>query len=180
MDKLIIEGDRPLRGEVKISGSKNAALPILAATLLTDEPFVIRNVPNLRDTRTMIALLKSLGKKVEVEGNRLTVTANGRPNYVADYKLVSTMRGSFCVLGPLLAKLKKAKVSLPGGCVIGIRPVDLHLKGLQTLGTKIEIENGYVIGHAKNLKGAHVFLGGVFGSSVLATANVLSAAVLAK
>src|SRR3989338_934686 len=173
MDKLIIEGDRPLRCEVKISGSKNAALPILAATLLTDEPCVIRNVPNLRDTRTMIALLKSLGKKVEVEGNRLTVTANGRPNYVADYKLVSTMRGSFYVLGPLLAKLKKAKVSLPGGCIIGVRPVDLHLKGIKTLGAKIEIESGYVLATARQLKGTSVYLGGSFGSSVLATANVM-------
>src|SRR3990167_6482441 len=171
MDKLIIEGDRPLRGEVKISGSKNAALPILAATLLTDEPFVIRNVPNLRDTRTMIALLKSLGKKVEVEGNRLTVTANGRPNYVADYKLVSTMRGSFCVLGPLLAKLKKAKVSLPGGCVIGVRPVDLHLKGLKALGAKMEVESGYIVAKTKHLRGGRIYLGGTFGSSVLATAN---------
>ena len=180
MDKLIIEGDRPLRGEVKISGSKNAALPILAATLLTDEPCVIRNVPNLRDTRTMIALLKSLGKKVEVEGNRLTVTANGRPNYVADYKLVSTMRGSFCVLGPLLAKLKKAKVSLPGGCIIGVRPVDLHLKGIRALGAKMEFENGYIHAHASRLKGAHVYLGGEFGSSVLATANILMAATLAN
>ena len=180
MDKLIIEGDKPLRGEVKISGSKNAALPIMAATLLTDEPCTIRNVPNLRDTRTMIALLKSLGKKIEVEGSKLTVTTSGRPNFIADYKLVSTMRGSFCVLGPLLAKLKRAKVSLPGGCVIGIRPVDLHLKGIRALGAKTEFENGYIYAHARHLKGAHVYLGGEFGSSVLATANILMAASLAN
>ena len=180
MEKLIIEGEKPLKGEVAISGSKNAALPIMAATLLTDEPCIIRNVPNLRDTQTMLELLKTLGKSVEVAGNKVTIKTNGKPNHVADYKLVSTMRGSFCVLGPLLAKLKKAKVSLPGGCVIGIRPVDLHLKGLKALGAKIEFENGYVISHARHLKGAHIYLGGMFGSSVLATANILMAATLAK
>ncbi|MCK5081895.1 MAG: UDP-N-acetylglucosamine 1-carboxyvinyltransferase [Candidatus Omnitrophica bacterium] len=180
MEKLIIEGERPLKGEVKISGSKNAALPIMAATLLTDEPCVLRNVPQLRDTKTMIALLESLGKTVEVAGDKVTISATGKASHIADYKLVSTMRGSFCVLGPLLAKLKKAKVSLPGGCVIGIRPVDLHLKGLKALGTKIEIANGYVTAHARHLRGAHIYLGGMFGSSVLATANILMAATLAK
>lgn len=180
MEKLIIEGEKPLKGEVAISGSKNAALPIMAATLLTDEPCVIRNVPVLRDTQTMLELLKSLGKSVEIAGNKVTIKTNGKLNHVADYKLVSTMRGSFCVLGPLLAKLKKAKVSLPGGCVIGIRPVDLHLKGLKALGAKIEFENGYVISHARQLKGAHIYLGGMFGSSVLATANIVMAATLAK
>jgi len=180
MEKLIIEGERPLKGEVKISGSKNAALPIMAATLLTREPCVIRNVPILRDTNTMFELLKSLGKTVEREGNKVTITSQGKLSHVADYDLVSTMRGSFCVLGPLLANLKKAKVSLPGGCVIGIRPVDLHLKGLRELGAKIDIENGYVNAHARKLKGAHIYLGGMFGSSVLATANILMAATLAK
>ena len=180
MQKLIIEGEKPLKGEVVISGSKNAALPIMAATLLTDELCVIRNVPLLRDTKTMLELLKTLGKSVEISGNKVIITSNGKLNHVADYKLVSTMRGSFCVLGPLLAKLKKAKVSLPGGCVIGIRPVDLHLKGLKALGAKIEIENGYVNSHASHLKGAHIYLGGMFGSSVLATANILMAATLAR
>jgi UDP-N-acetylglucosamine 1-carboxyvinyltransferase len=180
MQKLIIEGEKPLKGEVKISGAKNAALPIMAATLLTDEPCVIRNVPILRDTKTMLELLRALGKTVEVAGNKVTLKATGKLNYVADYKLVSTMRGSFCVLGPLLAKLKKAKVSLPGGCVIGIRPVDLHLKGIMALGAKIAIENGYILAHARHLKGAHIYLGGMFGSSVLATANVLMAATLAQ
>jgi UDP-N-acetylglucosamine 1-carboxyvinyltransferase len=180
MEKLIIEGDRPLKGEVKISGSKNAALPIMAATLLTDEPCVLRNVPQLRDTKTMIALLESLGKTVVVAGDKVSISSNGKSSHIADYKLVSTMRGSFCVLGPLLAKLKKAKVSLPGGCVIGIRPVDLHLKGLKALGTKIDIANGYVTANARHLRGAHIYLGGMFGSSVLATANILMAATLAK
>ena len=180
MQKLIIEGEKQLKGEVSISGSKNAALPIMAATLLTDEPCVIRNVPILRDTKTMIELLKTLGKMVEISDNKVTILSTGKSNYIADYKLVSTMRGSFCVLGPMLAKLKKAKVSLPGGCVIGIRPVDLHLKGLKALGAKIQIENGYVIARAGQLKGAHIYLGCMFGSSVLATANVLMAAVLAR
>ncbi len=180
MEKLIIEGAKPLKGEVTISGSKNAALPIMAATLLTDEPCILQNIPCLRDTWTMIELLKSLGKTVVIDGNKIIITSEGKLNHIADYKLVSTMRGSFCVLGPLLAKLKKAQVSLPGGCVIGIRPVDLHLKGLKSLGAKIEVENGYVVAKARHFKGAHIYLGGVFGSSVLATANVLMAATLAK
>ncbi len=180
MDKLVIEGGGPLLGEVRISGSKNATLPILAATLMTDEPCTIRNVPRLRDTMTMIKLLKSLGKTVEFNENEVRVSSKGSLNYLADYKLVSTMRGSFCVLGPLLAKLKRAKVSLPGGCVIGIRPVDLHLKGLKNLGAKFEFEAGYVMGKTNSLKGNYVYLGGDFGSSVLATANVMMAAVLAR
>jgi len=180
MEKLIIEGGIPLKGEVKISGAKNAALPIMAASLLTDEPCILRNIPKLRDTATMAKLLRSLGKTVEIENKRIKVSSNGKINHVAEYKLVSTMRGSFCVLGPLLAKLNKAKVSLPGGCVIGIRPVDLHLKGIKALGAKLEIENGYVHAKARRLKGNHIYLGGGFGSSVLATANVLMAATLAK
>ncbi len=180
MDKLVIEGGHPLQGEVVISGSKNAALPIIAATLLTDDKCVLRNIPNLRDTATMLKLLESLGKVVEFKNNKVTVSSSGKINPVADYNLVSTMRGSFCVLGPLLTKYGKAKVSLPGGCVIGIRPVDLHLKGLQKLGAHMDIEGGYVIAKARRLKGSRVYLGGVFGSSVLATANVLMAAVLAE
>jgi len=180
MEKLIIEGEKPLTGTVEISGSKNAALPIMAATLLTDEPCALSNVPMLRDTQTMIALLKSLGKTVEISDSKVIIASDGQANHVADYDMVSTMRGSFCVLGPLLAKLKKARVSLPGGCVIGIRPVDLHLKGLHALGAKMEIENGYVNASTWHLRGAHVYLGGMFGSSVLATANVLMAASLAS
>lgn len=180
MEKLVIEGGKPLAGEVEISGSKNAVLPIMAATLLTDAPCTIRRVPKLRDVMTMIKLLRSLGKKVEMTGSTVVVESKGPLHYIADYKLVSTMRGSFCVLGPLLAKLGKANVSLPGGCIIGVRPVDLHLKGLSALGVNYEIENGYVVSHAKRLKGASVYLGGIFGSSVLATANVLMAATLAQ
>jgi UDP-N-acetylglucosamine 1-carboxyvinyltransferase len=180
MDKLVIEGGRPLKGEVRISGAKNSALPILAATLLTDEPCVIRNFPHLRDTLTMIKLLRSLGKTVEVKSDKVQVCGGGKTKHEADYKLVSTMRGSFCVLGPLLAKLGKARVSLPGGCVIGIRPVDLHIKGIKALGASIEVEGGYVLARARRLRGAAVYLGGVFGSSVLATANVMMAATLAR
>lgn len=168
-----------MQGEVKISGAKNAVLPIMAATLLTDETCTIHNVPKLRDTMTMAKLLRSLGKNVDIEKDCVTVSSKGELNYLADYKLVSTMRGSFCVLGPLLAKLGMAKVSLPGGCIIGVRPVDLHIKGIQALGAKINFESGYVIAQSKKLQGTHIYLGGVSGSSVLATANVMMAATLA-
>jgi len=179
MDKLVIEGGVKLKGELTISGAKNAVLPILAATLLTDDACIIKGVPDLRDTNTMVKILRSLGKDAEFENGIVTVSNLKKISHVADYKLVSTMRASFCVLGPLLGKLKKAKVSLPGGCVIGVRPVDLHLKGIRALGTEISIESGYVIAKAEKLKGNHVYLGGVYGSSVLATDNVMMAAVLA-
>ncbi len=179
MDKLIIEGEKSLEGEVKISGAKNAALPIMAATLLTDEPCTIHHVPQLKDTQTMGKLLESLGKKVEWKNNTIQISSQGCPKDIAHYDLVSTMRGSFCVLGPLIAKLKHARVSLPGGCVIGVRPVDLHLKGLKALNVKMEIESGYVIAKTKKLKANSIYLGGVFGSSVLATANIMMAATLA-
>src|SRR5262245_56778422 len=143
MDKFVIEGGKPLKGEIRVSGSKNATLPILAATLLTDEPCEIKNFPRLRDTSTMLKLLRSLGKNVELSKDRILITANGTLNHVADYNLVSTMRGSLCVLGPLLAKLGKAKVSMPGGCIIGVRPVDLHMKGILALGTKVTMDGGY-------------------------------------
>ncbi len=180
LEKLVIEGQHPLKGTVEISGSKNAVLPILAATLLTEGTSIIENVPRLRDTLTMIALLRSLGKDVDFTKNTVTVGGNKPLKHIAEYKLVSTMRGSFCVLGPLLAKLKKAKVSLPGGCVIGVRPVDLHLKGLKSLGVKFEVDGGYVIGDGPRMKGCQIYLGGVFGSSVLATANLMMAATLIK
>ena len=179
MDKLIIEGGAKLKGEVTVSGAKNAVLPILAATLLTDEPCVIKNVPNLRDTNSMLKLLRSLGKSAEFDKGKVMVSKGRATNYIAEYKLVSTMRASFCVLGPLLGKLRRAKVSLPGGCVIGARPVDLHLKGVKALGADINIDAGYVEAKAKRLHGAYLYLGGVYGSSVLATDNVMMAAVLA-
>lgn len=180
MDKLVIEGGVKLKGEVTVSGAKNAVLPIMASTLLTEDACVIKGVPSLRDTNTMAKILRSLGKIVEFEKGVLSITSAKKINHVADYKLVSTMRASFCVLGPLLGKLKKAKVSLPGGCVIGNRPVDLHLKGIKLLGADVNIEGGYVVAKADKLKGSHMYLGGVYGSSVLATDNVMMAAVLAQ
>lgn len=179
MDKLLIKGNARLKGEVTISGSKNSALPILAAALLTDEPCVFRSVPYLRDTNTMIRILRSLGKDVEFDKGVVRISGS-TSNYIADYKLVSTMRASFCVLGPLLGKLKKAKVSLPGGCIIGVRPVDLHIKGIKALGSRIAIDGGYVLAEARHLKGVHMYLGGEYGSSVLATGNVMMAACLAR
>jgi len=179
MDKFVVSKSR-LKGEVSVGGSKNSALPIMAATLLTDQDCKITNVPDLADIRTMIKILESLGKKVELKKNILIVTQTSKKRYTAPYGLVRTMRASFCVLGPLLARKGHAKVSLPGGCVIGARPVDLHIKGLKCLGAKISVEKGYCRASAKQLRGAHIFLGGPFGSSVLATANVLMASVLAK
>lgn len=180
MDKLIIEGGLPLKGTVSVSGAKNSALLLLAASLLTVERCHIKNVPALRDVNTMIKILRSLGAQVEFSNGEVMVEAKCLKNFTADYKLVSTMRASFCVLGPLLGRLKKARVSLPGGCIIGVRPVDLHLKGIKALGAKVDIQAGYVEASAKELRGAHMYLGGVFGSSVLATDNVMMAAVLAR
>lgn len=179
MDKFLVSKSR-LQGEVEISGSKNAALPLMAATLLTDSKCSIENVPRLRDISTMVKILEVLGKKIIFKKNTLIITAQKSKKYVAPYNLVKTMRASFCCLGPLLAKRKKAKVALPGGCVIGPRPVDLHIKGLASLGADIKIEQGYCLATAEKMKGSHVYLGGAFGSSVLATANVIMAAVLAK
>ncbi len=181
MKRYLIWGNAPLKGEVKISGSKNSTLPIMAASLLTFEPCIIKNVPKLVDVFTMKELLEFLGKKVDFEDSTLKIIQKTtRPKFFAPYEIVSRMRASFCVLGPLLAKFKKAKVSFPGGCVIGVRPVDLHLKGLGFLGAKLKVESGYVIGRAKELRGNKIYLGGEFGSSVLATANVLMCAVLSK
>jgi UDP-N-acetylglucosamine 1-carboxyvinyltransferase len=180
MDKLVIEGGRRLQGTVSISGAKNACLPILAATLLSDDKSVIRNIPALRDMSTMLKILKNFGVTVKQEGDTITVDPKGYSKYVAPYELVSTMRASICVLGPLLAKQKRAEVSFPGGCIIGPRPIDIHLKGLKALGAKIKVEKGYIIADGKFLKGTHIYLGGHFGSSVLATDNVMMAATLAQ
>lgn len=180
MDKMIVEGGIPLRGTVSVSGSKNALLPILAATLLTKDKCIIKNAPDLRDTHSMLRLLRFLGVNNDFKNNAIVLRPNGNEKNEAPYKLVSTMRASFCVLGPLLARFSKAKVSLPGGCIIGVRPVDLHLKGIARLGAKIQVKEGYVFAETKRLKGSSIYLGGSFGSSVLATANVMMAATLAK
>ena len=178
MESFLIKGGVPLHGEVEISGSKNAALPFMAATLLTDEPCVIRRVPNLSDTRFMAQILVSLGAQVKFADGTLTIRAKKIKGY-ADYELVRKMRGSICIAGPLLARLRKARISLPGGCIIGARPINLHLKGFEALGAKIKIEGGYVDATAKKLSGATMFLGGRAGSTVLGTANVMMAAVMA-
>ena len=178
MDSFLIEGGLPLSGEVTISGSKNAVLPILAATLLTSETCVIRRVPDLSDVGFMVKILQSLGAEVTQDGSTLTIRAaniSGR----GDYELIRKMRGSICILGPLLARLKEAVVSLPGGCVIGTRPIDLHLKALRGLGAQVEVEAGYVRVHASRLEGQMIFLGGRVGPTVLGTANLMMAATLA-
>ncbi|MFH0877175.1 MAG: UDP-N-acetylglucosamine 1-carboxyvinyltransferase [Candidatus Omnitrophota bacterium] len=180
MDKLMIEGGAHLSGTVEVSGSKNSLLPILAATLLTQDRCVIKNAPDLRDTNSMLRILRHIGVYCDFKDHAIVVRPNSTQKAEAPYKLVSTMRASFCVLGPLLARFKKARVSLPGGCIIGVRPVDLHLKGLSKLGAKLTIKEGYVTGETKQLKGEHIYLGGAFGSSVLATGNVMMAATLAK
>jgi len=180
MDKLVIEGGRRLEGTVTISGAKNACLPILAATLLSDEKSVIRNIPSLRDIATMLKILKNFGARVVQDGDVITVEPKGYTKYTAPYDLVSTMRASICVLGPLLAKQKKAEVSFPGGCIIGPRPIDIHLKGLSALNAKLKVERGYIIADGSKMRGSHIYLGGHFGSSVLATANIMMAATLIK
>jgi UDP-N-acetylglucosamine 1-carboxyvinyltransferase len=179
MDSLLIKGGVPLHGEVTISGSKNAVLPIMAATLLTREPCVIRRVPDLSDVKFMGQILTSLGATVKFEGDALHVRAE-KIKGVGDYDLIRKMRGSICIMGPLLGRLKAATVSLPGGCIIGARPINLHLKGFEALGAKITVEGGYVRAKARRLAGADVFLGGRAGSTVLGTANVMMAAALAE
>ena len=178
MYSLLIKGGRPLEGEVRISGAKNAVLPILAATLLTPERCVVRGIPELSDVGYMARILAELGAKVRLQGDTITVAAE-RVKGVAGYELVRKMRGSICVLGPLLGRLREARVSLPGGCVIGARPIDLHLKGLRALGADITIEQGFVCTRARRLVGNEMFLGGRAGPTVLGTANVMMAAVLA-
>lgn len=179
MESFLIKGGVPLHGEVNISGSKNAALPIMAATLLTDEPCIIRRVPDLSDTRFMVQILNSLGATAQYQDGTLTVQARTINDY-ADYDLVRKMRGSVCIMGPLLGRLNQARVSLPGGCVIGARPINLHLKGFEALGAKIKIDGGYVTASTKRLVGTTLFLGGRAGPTVLGTANVMMAATLAQ
>lgn len=177
MDAFRIRGGRPLRGEIEISGSKNAALPIMSAALLTRERCVIRRVPNLSDVRFMGDILKSLGAHVEFQGDTVIIEAKDIHEF-GDYELIRKMRASVCILGPLLARLRRARVSLPGGCVIGARPIDLHLKGLSMLGAKFSIRSGYVVGSTPALSGAEVFMGGRVGPTVLGTANIMMAASL--
>ncbi len=178
MDKILVHGGHPLSGTVKVSGSKNSALPILAATLLTKEPCVLHRVPDLSDTNYMLQILMYLGAQVERASGTVTVTAE-KVESVAPYDVVRRMRASVCVLGPLLARCREATVSLPGGCVIGDRPIDLHLKGFEALGAAVRVEGGNVRMFTPQLKGAVINLMGKFGPTVLGTDNVLMAAVLA-
>ncbi len=181
MDKFVIWGGERLRGEAEVSGSKNAVLPILAAAILGETPSVIRKAPWLRDVDTMLMILEATGvtTKRSFDGD-VTIDPSTLENCEAPYELVRKMRSSIYVLGALLGRLGKAVVSLPGGCVIGPRPIDLHIKGLSQLGATIEKHHGYLIVEAKKLKGARIFLGGPFGSSVGATVNVMLGAVKAE
>lgn len=176
MDKLVIEGGRRLAGEIVVSGAKNAALPILCAGLLSAEPVHLDNVPNLQDVRTTLKVLGQMGVKSETDGCRVQLDASRVDNLVAPYELVKTMRASILVLGPLLARFGEAKVSLPGGCAIGARPVDQHIKGLQAMGAEISIEHGFIEARAKRLKGARIVTDMI---TVTGTENLLMAATLA-
>jgi UDP-N-acetylglucosamine 1-carboxyvinyltransferase len=177
MDQILVEGGRSLKGEVKISGAKNAALPILVSALLTDGWNTFTNVPDLRDVESIKLLLSHLGARMEEKGDTVRINASSLNNHQAPYDLVRKMRASILVLGPLVARLKKAKVSLPGGCAIGARPINLHLKGLASLGAAIELKHGYVVAATDGLKGADIYFDTV---TVTGTENLMMAAVLAK
>ncbi|ALT00296.1 UDP-N-acetylglucosamine 1-carboxyvinyltransferase [Lacimicrobium alkaliphilum] len=178
MEKLLIQGNGPLLGSVQISGAKNAALPLLMASLLTDEPCTFTNVPALRDVKTSLDLLQRLGAGVKSTGDKVIIDAGHISNLVAPYELVKTMRASILVLGPLLAKHGEAQVSLPGGCAIGARPVNLHLAGLERMGAEIDVDAGYITARVNGrLQGARIFMDMV---SVGATENLMMAAVLAE
>ena len=176
MDKLLIEGGTRLSGEIAISGAKNAALPILCTALLTAEPVTYTNVPRLKDIGTLLELLGQMGVKVERDGDTVTLDASGLNNPVAPYEMVKTMRASILVLGPLVARCGEARVSLPGGCAIGARPVDQHIKGLQAMGAEVHVEHGYVHATVPRLKGARLFTDMV---TVTGTENLMMAAALA-
>src|SRR6202030_2638268 len=179
MDKIRIHGGHPLSGSIKISGSKNSALPILAATLLTREPCTLHRVPDLSDTNYMVQILTHLGAEVERASGTVSVTADEIES-VAPYDVVRKMRASVCVLGPLLGRCREATVSMPGGCVIGDRTIDLHLKGFEALGAAVRVEGGNVKVFAPKLEGAVINLRGKFGPTVLGTDNVMMAAALAE
>src|SRR5215472_3900155 len=177
MDQLVIEGGVPLRGEVRISGAKNAALPILCASLLTSEPLVLSNVPRLKDVSTMRALLAQMGVVAEQPDSALTLSAADIEWPLAPYELVKTMRASILALGPLLARCGEARVSLPGGCAIGLRPVDQHVKGLQAMGAEIDLDHGYIDAKARRLEGTRFVFDVV---TVTGTENLMMAATLAR
>ena len=178
MEKLLITGGKPLTGEVKISGAKNSVLPILAASLLTGEEVIIGNVPHLQDVTTTISLLTEMGAKISIdEKMKVSIDASSVNKFYAPYEMVKTMRASILVLGPLLANFGEAKVSLPGGCAIGSRPVNLHIEGLKAMGANIKVVDGYIIAKAKKLKGAKISFS---TATVTGTENIMMAAVLAS
>ncbi|MEA2103134.1 MAG: UDP-N-acetylglucosamine 1-carboxyvinyltransferase [Candidatus Cloacimonadota bacterium] len=177
MDKFLIKGIQKIKGTITASGAKNAGLPIMAATILASGKHIIKNVPDLIDIRTMAKLLRIIGAQVNFENNTLKIITNGCDNHSAPYDLVKTMRASIYVLGPLLARKGEAKVSFPGGCALGARPIDLHLKAFEKLGAKFEVKHGYICGKTEKLIGANIFFE---TKSVGATANVLMAAVTAQ
>jgi len=177
----VIQGGNRLRGQIELSGAKNAALPIMAASILCDGETVLRNVPDLRDVQQMCLLLNKLGVVTERDASgALHLRAEDEMNCHAEYELVSKMRASICVMGPLLAKRRKAQVAMPGGCAIGDRPVNLHVAGLVALGADHDLVNGDMVVKARKLRGCEIFIGGPFGSTVTGTANVLMAATLAE
>ena len=178
MDKILVHGGHPLSGSIKVSGSKNSSLPILAATLLTREPCVVHGVPDLSDTHYMLQILAHLGAQVERASGTVSVTAE-KIHSVAPYDVVRKMRASVCVLGPSLGRCKEATVALPGGCVIGDRPIDLHLRGFEALGAAVRVEGGDIKVFAPKLSGAVINMQSKFGPTVLGTDNVMMAAVLA-
>ncbi|NIA20751.1 MAG: UDP-N-acetylglucosamine 1-carboxyvinyltransferase [Anaerolineaceae bacterium] len=181
MDMMVIRGGKALHGTVRAGGSKNAALPMMAAALLAEGRMKLRNVPDLMDIRTMSRLLRSLGVEVVRKGHTLELEVTDHKPVEAVYEIMRTMRAGICVMGPLLARRREARVSLPGGCNIGSRPVDLHTKGMIALGARVRVEHGYLLCSApRGLKGRELYLGGPFGSTVLGTANVMMAASLAR
>ena len=177
MDKLAIQGDIPLRGEIRVSGAKNAALPLMCAALLSESPLRLGNVPRLRDVSTMLQLLAQMGVAVERDGDAVLLDARRLERPLAPYELVKTMRAAILVLGPLVARRGAAQVSLPGGCAIGLRPVDQHLKGLAALGAEVDVEQGYITARAKRLKGTRHVMDLV---TVTGTENLMMAATLAE
>jgi UDP-N-acetylglucosamine 1-carboxyvinyltransferase len=180
MQRIVIDGRVALKGTIHVSGSKNATLPLMAAALLAESPTTLRNVPNLQDVRTMADVLRQLGAGIEFKDSVMTIDPAGFNQFEAPYDIVRKMRASIYVMGPMLARLKKARVSLPGGCAIGPRPIDLHLKGFEYLGADVRLEHGYIVAETTGLQGSEFNLSGSAGSSVGATCNVLMAASLAK
>src|SRR5450432_2261961 len=181
MDKFVIRGGSPLLGTIRVSGAKNAALPAIAAALLTEEPVILENIPQVRDIETTRKLLAAMGAEVELGygrgQHRTTICCRNLASPEASYELVKTMRASTLVLGPLVARMKTARVSLPGGCAIGARPIDLHIKGLEKLGARITQEHGYIEARAERLKGAHIVFEKI---TVTGTEDLLMAATLAE